>query len=342
MKPIPLVRKAAVATAVSYLAAEGIPVHKYLQRANLSAPWATDLEQLVPLHQLCDFLSSVARAEGIDDLGFQVLGQPGMKHLGMYGRILSQALTLHEMIQITLEMISSYNSGLQIWVEEHPGQVRYCQKYVETLPRDRTTEVVHYGLASAISTARHSQGATWRPMRIELACDPVDLTRHFPEFSDLPIAFNQPQTSIWMNREVLSVPLERFHSSDCSPPAAEERQAFFESAPSTKPVEQLEQAIESVLNQPGVSLQLTASVVGASPRTLQRRLAERNTSFSRLLQGIRFRTAQQLLKDPDKHLKDISRRLGYTNSANFIRAFKRWTGVGPSEFRRLHYEHGRG
>ena len=100
MKPIPLVRKAAVAPAVSYLAAEGIPVHKYLQRANLSAPSATDLEQLVPLHQVCDFLSSVARAEGIDDLGFRVLGRRGTEHLGAYGRILAQALTLHEMIQI--------------------------------------------------------------------------------------------------------------------------------------------------------------------------------------------------------------------------------------------------
>lgn len=341
MKPIPLVRKAAVATAVSYLAAEGIPVHKYSQRANLSAPRATDLEQLVPLHQVCDFLSSVARAEGIDDLGFRVLGQPCMEHLGMYGRILSQALTLHEMIQITLEMISSFNSGLQIWVEEHPGQVRYCQKYVETLPRDRTTEVVHYGLASAISTARYGQGAPWRPTRIELACDPVDLTRHFPEFSDLPIAFNQLQTSIWMSREILSFPLERFHSSDCPAPAAEERQAFVESAPSTDLIGQLDQAIESVLNQPGVSLQLTASIVGTSARTLQRWLAERDTSFSRLLQAIRFQRAQHLLKDPEMRLKEISKRLGYTDPANFMRAFRRWTGVGPSEFRRQHYEHGR-
>ena len=41
-------------------------------------------------------------------------------------------------------------------------------------------------------------------------------------------------------------------------------------------------------------------------------------------------------------LKEIAKRLGYTDLANFIRAFKRWTGVGPTDFRQLHYGEGRG
>jgi len=37
-------------------------------------------------------------------------------------------------------------------------------------------------------------------------------------------------------------------------------------------------------------------------------------------------------------LTEIAGRLGYSDLPNFIRAFKRWTGVGPNEFRRLHYD----
>jgi hypothetical protein len=69
-------------------------------------------------------------------------------------------------IQTTIELISSYNSGLWIWDERHNGQVGHCQKYVENLPQDRIIEVVHLGLTNLMGLARHALGPDWRPNRI--------------------------------------------------------------------------------------------------------------------------------------------------------------------------------
>ena len=341
MNPIPLVRQAALAPAVSCLAAEGVPVPRYLRGAKLLMPSPGTLETLIPLHQLCDFLSTVARAEGIHDLGFRIAGHLGIESLGLFGRLIAQSLTLHESIQTSLELISSYNSGLRIWVERHDDQVQYCQKYVESLPRDRITEVVHLGLANAMACPRRALGPDWKPNRIDLASDPIDLAAYFPGFTDLPVSFNQPHTSVWADQRVLSAPLPPFDASECPPADEKDRATFLESAPAVDPTGQLEQAIESALGHPEMSLQLTAAIIGTSARTLQRRLAELGWSFSRLLQGVRFRTAQRLLRDPTMPLTEIAKRLGYTGPANFIRAFKRWTGVGPSEFRRLQYDDAR-
>ena len=117
----------------------------------------------------------------------------------------------------------------------------------------------------------------------------------------------------------------------------DQRNCYARSGPAADPLGQLEQAIESILGHPDMSLQLAATITGTSPRTLQRRLAEDGTSFSRTLQAVRFRNARRLLQDPEMPSKEISKRLGYTDPANFMRAFKRWTGVSPNEFRRLHY-----
>jgi AraC-like DNA-binding protein len=303
-------------------------------------PSPNTLETLVPLHQVCDFLSSVARAEGIHDLGFRVAGAQGTEHLGVYGKLLAQSLTLHEMIQTTLEFIASYNSGLHIWIERHEDQVRYCQKFDESLPHDRITEAVHFGLASAMATGKYARGAAWLPNRIELATDPIDLTEYFPELADLPVAFDQRQTSIWVDRKVLSTPLPKSTPSRGTALDEHDQASFVANAPAPEPVGQLEQVIESALGHPEMSLPFTAAIIGMSPRTLQRRLTEQDASFSRLLQGVRFQKAIQLLRDPVMPLTQAAKRLGYTDLANFIRAFKRWTGVGPNEYRRLHSGHG--
>jgi AraC-like DNA-binding protein len=163
---------------------------------------------------------------------------------------------------------------------------------------------------------------------------------YVPEFNDISVSFNQPHTSLWFDYTWLSKPLLALDSSICPPTAEHEQASFVATGPAADPIGQLEQVIESTLGHPEMNLQLIAAIVGTSPRTLQRHLAQHDASFSRLLQAVRFRNCSATSARSKMPLTGIANRLGYTDLANFMRAFKRWTGVGPSEFRRLHYEDG--
>ena len=79
-----------------------------------------------------------------------------------------------------------------------------------------------------------------------------------------------------------------------------------------------------------------ARQIGIHERTLNRRLREAGTTFRREFEDIRYEIARQLLTDTDMPLSQIASSLNYADGTVFSRAFKRWSGETPKDWRRLH------
>lgn len=71
-----------------------------------------------------------------------------------------------------------------------------------------------------------------------------------------------------------------------------------------------------------------------NPRTLRRHLALEGSGYAALLDEARRRDALRLLQRDELALGEVATRLGFENQANFTRAFKRWQGETPSQYRR--------
>jgi AraC-like DNA-binding protein len=76
-------------------------------------------------------------------------------------------------------------------------------------------------------------------------------------------------------------------------------------------------------------------MVQVSARTLQRRLFDEGLTFAGIVARARLDVAQRMLDDPARRVIDVALDLGYSDPAHFTRAFVRWTGLAPREFRRL-------
>ncbi len=76
-----------------------------------------------------------------------------------------------------------------------------------------------------------------------------------------------------------------------------------------------------------------------TPRTLHRRLKDEGKSFRTLLDEVRFRLARDHLTSGRANLDEIAYVLGYTDPANFRRAFRRWAKMSPSAYRAQHRAH---
>jgi AraC-like DNA-binding protein len=76
-----------------------------------------------------------------------------------------------------------------------------------------------------------------------------------------------------------------------------------------------------------------AAALNVSNRTLQRKLKDEGTSFIDLLQDTRMQLAEKYLSQPHRSIVEISYMLGFSEPSTFSRAFKRWTGQAPIDYR---------
>ena len=79
-----------------------------------------------------------------------------------------------------------------------------------------------------------------------------------------------------------------------------------------------------------------ASAANMSEEELKKQLAKRGLSFRSFVDDLRHGLAMGYVRDPTLSLVDIAFLLGFSEQSAFQRAFKRWTGKPPGDYRKVH------
>ena len=115
---------------------------------------------------------------------------------------------------------------------------------------------------------------------------------------------------------------------------AQVAQSFAEPAPANRCFrKEVEKAIEPLLGSAEVNIDRVARELGMSRQTLYRRLKAEGTTFEELLDAKRRSLAVRYIALDRSSVKAAAYRLGFSDPAAFSRAFKRWTGISPSDYR---------
>jgi len=102
-------------------------------------------------------------------------------------------------------------------------------------------------------------------------------------------------------------------------------------------LEQIRCHIGNYLGQGDLTVEKVAKKMGMSERTLKRRLKNVGQSYRHILDDVRRIKALQLAQNPTQNVTSIAYGVGFSNTTILARAFRRWTGVTPTEYlRRIH------
>ncbi|XOZ33797.1 AraC family transcriptional regulator [Halomonadaceae bacterium KBTZ08] len=153
-----------------------------------------------------------------------------------------------------------------------------------------------------------------------------------------PVSFGQKETRLYFPAHLLEHPsphhepgLLALHERFASEQVAElEKQDI---------VGDVERLVAEQLDSGEVTLSAVANRLNMKPRTLRTRLTEANTSFNQVVSQFRYRLACRLLAATDESIDEIVYLTGFSEPSTFYRAFKRWSGMTPIEFRRRSEEY---
>jgi AraC-like DNA-binding protein len=187
-------------------------------------------------------------------------------------------------------------------------------------------------VGSHLRMCRSLIGRDYSPLRIEFRRSRPSKIDDFLRLLRAPLVFDAPQTRLVFDRESIERPLE-----SGNPELARHNDAIALKYLSQLERENTEVRVREVLPQCLASGEPSqddiAEILGMSARTLQRKLGEAGTTYKEILDDTRRELALAYLSTPRHSVSDVTYLLGFSAGSCFTRAFRRWTGCSPSDWR---------
>ncbi|MFO0567570.1 MAG: AraC family transcriptional regulator ligand-binding domain-containing protein [Polyangiaceae bacterium] len=282
---------------------------------------------------LDDFQRLVRRAE-------RLTGEPGLAyHAALHTRVswhgflgfaAMTASTIGEALELTERFAQTRADAVAISTRREADGVHVV--LVEREPLGELREFFVTALFLGLAVIGESLAGHPLTGRVAFThAEPSYFQRFLKTFPPLAaVSFEQPENRIVIPESVLSIPVL---SADASATLLAREQCERELAALGEGARIVARLRAAFAREGFVALPAAARSLGVSERSLKRRLFEQNTSFSRVQEDARRARAFVLLEDPRLGLDEIAERLGYSDAANFTRAFKRWTGQTPGSVR---------
>jgi AraC-like DNA-binding protein len=314
----------------------GASWEELLERAHLPVLASDDGSTLVPTSRVYAFVALAAQETKLDDLGLQAGARLEITPLlpdpedawtrpGVFRSIRS-------FIQVALDS----SSNVEMWIEARPGRKPTTEFFYRgTFGTDHPAfpTVEQFMVALMVRWARYGAGPNWNPSRVNLRAESVPEAAIRGLVGEASVHTAQSATSIVFPSQPFVGPVEPFPQRG-SKVWQRHRQSLAQAQGLQDLAASLRVVLRAYLPDGSPDIKLAARLTGTSVRTLQRRLQEQGLTYARLLKDLRHDLAIELLRDPALQASEVSRELGYRDPAVFTRAFRRWTGSTPSEFRR--------
>jgi AraC-like DNA-binding protein len=285
-----------------------------------------DSEKFVTEDQAAKFWDVLLRHTKDPLLGLHLGERAGPTILGMIGYLMQSSSTVYE----STIMLCKFNE-LYTPVIKFSGELTSENFFVhydpslswQHLAPEGTRQAVEIGMSCALAITKTLTGKRIYPLRVELTYPPR-LRHEYERIFQAPIHFNSKRNTLV------------FHKTDAAVPILSYDKSLFEFFNNTLAQklkslqgnelfsDKIKQLIINDFKGQTPSIEIASAKLNMTPRSLQRKLKEDNTSYRTIITDLKKELAQTIMGQSDFRVGEVAELLGYADSSSFRKAYKKW------------------
>jgi len=262
-----------------------------------------------------------------------------MDSLGVLGSLMRNSPTLRDALRMAtthLELQDRGSISVAVDLGDSQSALGYAV-FMDNLPA--AVQILDGAIAIHYQILRQLCGPSWKPALVQLSHSRPVKIAPFHKFFGTNVEFDARTSAIVFDSRWLDHPI-----AGADPTVYSDILKAIESMESgqTRPfAEQVRRAIYAMMFTASASSRNLARLFNVNERTLGRYLEREGVNVRELISGVRYELSQHLLRTTDLSVIQISTLLRYSDATVFARAFRRWSDMNPTEWRKLHTSAGR-
>jgi AraC-like DNA-binding protein len=318
-------------------AAAGASLQTVCQAAGLS-PEALQQEGTFDLAQVNAVWQAAIAETGDPLLGLHVGEQVHFEAIGIVGFTMQNSPTLYTALERAAHYQNMYSSMVTITLHQQgeTATARFSPLpvFVNTYPQ-AARQSVESSMAFAVKAVQKLSGKRINPTVVHFAF-PAPVRSYLPRYEGLfgsVLVFEETQNELLFAARDLMAPVLSYNQSLYQLLDEEAERQLHASRQGQPFSEQVRRVMVKRLQDGYMGIEQVAGELNTSIRTLQRKLNREGHTFGQVLEGLQQAYALRYLQESSLTIAEVGYLLGYGEPGVFTKAFKRWTGKNPSEFR---------
>jgi AraC-like DNA-binding protein len=296
-----------------------------LETANFQDP-----EHTLPFALVSRIFGRCVECTGCEHFALLVGQRAGAPSLGAIGYLMLSSATVGSALGVLTEHLNVQDRGAVAAVRIDSDRVSLSYSIVEP-GVEHVDQVYGISMAVARNIMRGLCGSDWCPDAVEFAFAKPRDVEPYRRFFHVTPRFDVGETALIFPARTLDQPLPSADVLLNKLMQQRVEELAFRSIGDVE--ERVRRLLRLMITSPDCSLTTVAQRIDTHERTLKRQLAAANTSFRAIREEVRFEAACQFLANTRVAVGEVAFIVGYSDPSAFTRAFQRWSGSAPNQWR---------